>query len=163
IGAMGSQYRELDAEGIDDLIGSGVYYGSAPSGGLFHPGGDPFVVGGADLSGPNGLPAAPGARSLPRGARARAPGKAPARDPVERCEDHPRIEIRTGTSVARVRGDGKLERIVLSDTASGEEYELPADALFILIGGVPTSLCAEGWLLRDDHGFLVTGGDVLDG
>ncbi|HKD34442.1 MAG TPA: FAD-dependent oxidoreductase [Gaiellaceae bacterium] len=163
IGAMGSQYRELDAEGIDDLIGSGVYYGSAPSDVLFHRGGDLFVVGGANSSGQAALAAAEFARSVTLVVRGQSLDKSMSRYLVERCEDHPRIEIRTGTSVARVRGDGKLERIVLSDTASGEEYELPADALFILIGGVPTSLCAEGWLLRDDHGFLVTGGDVLDG
>ena len=37
-----------------------------------------------------------------------------------------------------------------------------ADALFILIGGEPTSSCAKGWLRRDEHGFLLTGPDLLD-
>ena len=36
-----------------------------------------------------------------------------------------------------------------------------ADALFILIGGEPTSRCARGWLRRDEHGFVMTGPDVL--
>lgn len=40
IGAMGSQYRRLDAAGVDELIGAGVYYGSAPSDVLFHRDGD---------------------------------------------------------------------------------------------------------------------------
>jgi thioredoxin reductase (NADPH) len=60
-----------------------------------------------------------------------------------------------------VRHLGKLERIALQDSVSGETEELQADALFILIGGEPTSSCAKGWLLRDEHGFLVSGPDVL--
>ncbi|HEY6836033.1 MAG TPA: FAD-dependent oxidoreductase [Gaiellaceae bacterium] len=162
IGAMGSEYRELEAEGIDDLIGSGVYYGSSPSDVLFHRGGDVFVVGGANSSGQAALAAADFARSVTLVVRGPSPAKSMSRYLLERCEDHPKIEIRTGMSVARVMGDGKLEQIVLAD-ASGAKHELHADALFILIGGVPTSVCADGWLLRDDHGFLVTGGDVLEG
>jgi thioredoxin reductase (NADPH) len=33
--------------------------------------------------------------------------------------------------------------------------------LFILIGGVPLTAGVAGWLRRDDHGFLVTGRDLL--
>jgi thioredoxin reductase (NADPH) len=82
---------------------------------------------------------------------------------VERCEAHPKITIRINTRVTRAMGNGKLERIALQDRLSGESEEVPADALFILIGGEPTSSCAKGWLRRDDHGFLVTGPDVLAG
>ena len=48
IGAMGSQYRRLEAAGLDELIGSGVYYGSARSDVAFHRNGDVFIVGGAN-------------------------------------------------------------------------------------------------------------------
>jgi thioredoxin reductase (NADPH) len=81
---------------------------------------------------------------------------------VGRCEAHPKIAVRTNTRVTALLGDGKLERIVVVDTSSGEAQELPADALFILIGGEPTSKCARGWLKRDQHGFLITGPDLLD-
>ena len=49
-----------------------------------------------------------------------------------------------------------------STARAARAEELRADALFILIGGEPTSSCARGWLRRDEHGFLVTGPDVLD-
>lgn len=81
---------------------------------------------------------------------------------VERCEADPRIEIRTNTRVVRALGDAKLEQIVVADMATGSEEELRADALFIMIGGEPTSTCAEGWLLRDPHGFLLSGPDVME-
>ena len=64
IGAMGSQYRRLEAPGVDELIGAGVYYGSAPSDALFHRDGDVFIVGGANSAGQAALHAAEFARSV---------------------------------------------------------------------------------------------------
>jgi thioredoxin reductase (NADPH) len=32
----------------------------------------------------------------------------------------------------------------------------------ILIGGEATSSCAQGWLRRDEHGFLITRPDLLE-
>jgi thioredoxin reductase (NADPH) len=162
IGAMGSQYRRLEAEGVDELLGSGVYYGSARSDVLFHRDGDVFIVGGANSAGQAALHAADYARSVTLLVRGPSLADSMSQYLVDRCDAHPNIAIRTNTRVTTVLGDGKLERIVLLDRTSGGTEELRADALFILIGGEPTSSCAKGWLRRDDHGFLVTGPDILD-
>jgi thioredoxin reductase (NADPH) len=162
IGAMGSQYRRLEAEGIDALLGAGVYYGSSTSDLLFHRGGQVFIVGGANSAGQAALHAAEFARSVTLLVRGRSLADAMSQYLVGRCEAHPKIAVRTNTRVTALLGDGKLERIVVVDTSSGEAQELPADALFILIGGEPTSKCARGWLKRDQHGFLITGPDLLD-
>jgi len=162
IGAMGSQYRHLEAAGVDDLIGAGVYYGSAPNDVVFHRGGDVFIVGGANSAGQASLHAAEFARSVTLLVRGPSLEDSMSQYLVERAEAHPKIEIRTNTRVVRVAGDGKLEEITVVDVETGEEEQLHADALFILIGGEPTSTCAKGWLLRDAHGFLVTGPDILE-
>jgi thioredoxin reductase (NADPH) len=161
IGAMGSQYRRLEAAGVDELVGSGVYYGSAPSDVLFHRDGDTFIVGGANSAGQAALHAAEFARSVTLLVRGPSLGDSMSQYLVERCDQHPRIVIRTNTAVTHALGNGRLERIVVLDRQSGAAEELRADALFILIGGEPTSSCARGWLRRDEHGFLVTGPDVL--
>jgi thioredoxin reductase (NADPH) len=58
-------------------------------------------------------------------------------------------------------GEGRLERLVLEDRASGLTETIPAAALFVLIGAEPHT----GWLpeeiLRDEKGFVVTGQDLL--
>jgi thioredoxin reductase (NADPH) len=163
IGAMGSEYRRLEAAGVDELIGSGVYYGSAPSDVLFHREGDMFIVGGANSAGQAALHAAEFARSVTLLVRGPSLGDSMSQYLVERCDGHPRVAIRTNTTVTHAFGNGKLERIVVLDRQSGAAEELRADALFIMIGGEPTSSCARGWLRRDQHGFLVTGPDVLAG
>ena len=163
IGAMGSQYRRLEAAGLDELVGSGVYYGSAPSDVLFHRDGDVFIVGGANSAGQAALHAADLARSVTLLVRGPSLGDSMSQYLVERCEQHPRLAIRTNTTVTHAFGNGRLERIVVLDRQSGAAEEIRADALFILIGGEPTSSCAHGWLRRDEHGFLVTGPELLDG
>jgi thioredoxin reductase (NADPH) len=65
--------------------------------------------------------------------------------------------------VTHAFGNGRLESIVVRARRSGAAEELRADALFILIGGEPTSSCAHGWLRRDEHGFLLTGPELLGG
>jgi thioredoxin reductase (NADPH) len=163
IGAMGSQYRRLDAAGIDALLGSGVYYGSAPSDVLFHRDGEVFIVGGANSAGQAAIHAAELARSVTLLVRGPSLADGMSQYLVERCETHPRVAVRTNAAVTHAFGNGRLESIVVLDRRSGAAEELRADALFILIGGEPTSSCAHGWLRRDEQGFLITGPDIVHG
>src|SRR5262249_57882716 len=49
--ATGVAYRRLDAPGIEDLVGSGVSYGSAPAQAIGHRNQDVVLVGGANSGG----------------------------------------------------------------------------------------------------------------
>jgi thioredoxin reductase (NADPH) len=42
----------------------------------------------------------------------------------------------------------------------GEQRELRADALYVLIGGQPLTAGVQGWLRRDAGGYLMTGTDL---
>jgi thioredoxin reductase (NADPH) len=77
---------------------------------------------------------------------------------VTRCEAHPRITVRTNAQVVRAVGDERLQALHID--VSGQIEIVDADALFILIGGVPTSQ-RSGWVRRDDAGFFLTGPDVV--
>ena len=52
---------------------------------------------------------------------------------------------------------------MIAGEAAGEQHTVRADALFIMIGGIPVSERVEGWLRRDERGFMFTGTDVLGG
>ena len=81
---------------------------------------------------------------------------------AERIEATANITVRLNSCVASAEGDARLETLVIADTATGDETRLPADALFVLIGAAPLTNASEGWLRRDEHGFLMTGPDLLD-
>ena len=163
IGAPGVHYRRLDAPGVEKLIGSGVYYGSAVGEAAFHRGGDVFIVGGANSAGQAALHLAQYAASMTLVVRGASLEERMSRYLVERLQAHRSISVRTRSTIMSAIGQTRLEQLVIADEAAGEQATVRADALFIMIGGIPVSERVEGWLRRDEHGFMVTGTDVLEG
>jgi len=161
VAAMGVHYRRLDAPGVEALIGAGVSYGSAPGEAAQQRGRDVVVVGGANSAGQAALHLADHARRVTVVVRAGALADGMSDYLVQRVEAHPRIAVRTRSRVVAARGEQRLEELEIADAASGERSALAADAAFILIGAQPITAGVEGWLCRDDHGFLVTGPDLL--
>jgi thioredoxin reductase (NADPH) len=158
IGASGSHYRHLDAEGVHELLGAGVYYGAAPREAAYHRDGQVFVVGGANSAGQAALYLAEFAAHVTIVVRAASLAEGMSNYLVERCEAHPRITVRTNATVSRALGEERLEALCID--VAGQTETVDADALFILIGGVPSSGRVD-WARRDDAGFYLTGADVV--
>jgi thioredoxin reductase (NADPH) len=57
-------------------------------------------------------------------------------------------------------GDRSLERITLADRATGTLEEVPATALFVVIGGDPKTQWLPDEIARDEQGYLITGRDL---
>ena len=161
ITATGVHYRRLDAAGVDELVGAGVHYGSAPSEAPACRDRDVIVVGGANSAGQAALHLAEYARHVTVVCRADSLAQRMSRYLVDRIEAHDRIEVRSRSEILAARGDGTLEAVVIGDASRGEELERQADAMFVLIGAQPITSGVEGWLRRDQHGFLMTGPDLL--
>ena len=77
---------------------------------------------------------------------------------IDRARANPKIEFVLNTVVEEVLGDGKVERVRLRNTVSGETEEIALDALFVAIGHTPTTGFLEGQLELDDNGYIVTRG-----
>ena len=58
-------------------------------------------------------------------------------------------------------GAGRLEELVLRDSNTGETRTVPAAALFVLIGAEPHTAWLPESIQRDQHGFVLTGTDVV--
>jgi thioredoxin reductase (NADPH) len=161
VAANGVHYRRLEAPGVDGLIGAGVHYGSSPSEVALCRNCDVVVVGGANSAGQAALSLADVARSVTVVCRSDSLDRGMSRYLVDRIEAHDRIEVRNRAEVVEAHGDEQLASVVIRDDERGEEVEAGADALFVMIGAQPMTAGVEGWLRRDDHGFLVTGPDLL--
>jgi len=58
-------------------------------------------------------------------------------------------------------GAGRLDHVTVRHTDSQREEDIPAAAMFIFIGTAPrTEFCADV-VMRDAHGFVLTGRDVM--
>ena len=158
--AMGVQWRRLKAPGIEQFVGRGVTYGAAPGEAAGLTGKTIALVGGANSAGQAALHFAEHAKRVVLLVRAHSLDLGMSRYLVERVVTHPRIEVRTGTTVLAVEGSDRLETVTIGSDAR-EPQQLRIDALFVLIGGAPLTGTVEGWLRRDAQGYLMTGSDLL--
>ena len=80
---------------------------------------------------------------------------------VKELQANDAIAVRLGTQVVAAHGTGRLEQLVLHDACTGVTETVPAAALFILIGAQPHTQWLARTLELDEHGFVLTGLDLL--
>jgi len=159
--APGMEVRRLETEGVNELLGAGVYYGAALTEAATYRGQDVCIVGGANSAGQGALFFSRHARKVTVLVRGPDLAAGMSRYLVDRLAETPNVEVLVHTAVAGVRGNGRLESVTVADSVSGARRELPAAALFIFIGAAPrTALCAD-LVLRDAQGFVLTGRDLM--
>jgi thioredoxin reductase (NADPH) len=162
--ATGVSYRELEAPGVADLCGRGVYYGAAATEAANCAGRDVFVVGGANSAGQAAAFFAPVARSVTLVVRGEALEQSMSQYLIEQLRAVDNISSRLCTVVEAAHGDGHLEALRLHHLPSGVSDDVAASHLFVFIGAQPHTEWLSGVLDRDERGFLLTGPDLmLDG
>jgi thioredoxin reductase (NADPH) len=79
---------------------------------------------------------------------------------VRELEETPSIGIRTRTEVVDAAGGARLTSLTLRNNDDGATEEVPADALYVMIGAHPHTDWLDGALARDEGGYVLTGRDV---
>jgi thioredoxin reductase (NADPH) len=80
---------------------------------------------------------------------------------IEQVESFSNITVRTCTEVVEAHGTDHLERLTLRDANTGETETVDAGYLFAFIGAAPLTDWLDEVLIRDDHGFVLAGPDLL--
>ncbi len=158
--ASGMKVRKLEAKGIDQLQGVGVYYGAAMTEAATYKDQDICVIGGANSAGQGALFFSRYAKSVTMMIRRDALKHSMSSYLVDRIEATPNISVLPHSEVAEVEGDNSLEKIVYKDIQTGEMNELKSAAMFIFIGSSPQSEFVADLVVRDEKGFIMTGLDL---
>jgi thioredoxin reductase (NADPH) len=158
--ATGMTVQMLDAPGIEQLLGIGVYYGAAMTEGATYRGQDICIVGGANSAGQGALFFSRYARKVTMIVRAPALNPSMSQYLVDRILATENIEVINGVEVAGVKGPNRLEAVLIRGIDTGEVCELKSAAMFIFIGAAPRSDMLAGIVERDDRGFILTGPDI---
>jgi thioredoxin reductase (NADPH) len=159
IAATGMDWRRLDVDGVEELLGRGVYYGAGRSEAAQCSDDDVVVIGAGNSAGQAVLNLSnAGARTVML-VRGDGLGKTMSQYLVDRIETHPLITLRLRTEVEAVHSE---DRHLVGVTVTGGE-RLPAQAMFVCIGGMPCT----GWahatgVETDEAGYVYTGPDLLD-
>jgi thioredoxin reductase (NADPH) len=155
--ATGARWRELQAEGVDRFRGAGVYHAAMPTDAERARGEDVIVVGGGNSAGQAAIHLATRARSVRIVVRRAALKSTMSHYLVDRIKRARHIEVMTETEVTAVHGSGTVQSVTLRDRRDGSVQEVPATAVFVMIGADPCTEAAEGMLATDDAGYLVCG------
>ncbi len=158
--ATGVTYRQLNAPGLEELTGRGVYYGSALTEASACIDQDVYIVGGANSAGQAAVYLSRHAKSVTLLVRGPSLERSMSYYLIQQCDAIGNLSIRTCTEVIRADGDGHLEQLTLRNTANGSTETVDAGMLFVFIGAAPLTDWLDGVVVRDDHGFVVAGPDL---
>ncbi|MEV4822100.1 FAD-dependent oxidoreductase [Micromonospora sp. NPDC049274] len=161
--ATGVSYRVLDAPGLADFTGRGVFYGAAATEAPSCVDQDVYIVGGANSAGQAAVHFsryAARVHLLIRGADLTASMSRYLIDQLERIDA---ITVHPYTAVVGASGQDHLQQLTLCDTRTGQAHSVDTSWLFIFIGAEPRTDWLDGVLVRDGRGFIVTGPDLLAG
>jgi len=162
LAAPGMEWRRLDVEGIDELLGHGVYYGAGRSEATQCAGQDVVIVGAGNSAGQavlNFANATARVTMLVRGDRLE---KSMSAYLIRRIREHPLIEVHLETQLTGVHPDGDSVEAATFVDSSGKTETRAVDGVFLCIGGRPhTDWCSREHVLTDRAGYILTGQDLL--
>jgi len=159
--STGVQWRRLEAPGIDRLQGAGVYYGGGATEALSCKGEIVYVVGGANSAGQAAMNFAKYADRVYILVRGDSLSSTMSKYLIDQIQQTGNIELWTHASVAEVHGESHLEEISVHCSDTNKIERVPASAMFIFIGALPQTNWLGELVERDEHGFILTGPDLI--
>ena len=151
--ATGASPKRLGVPGEEDFIGRGVSF-CATCDGFFFRGKDVVVVGGGDSALEEGLfltRFANQVRVIHRRDELRA-GETLKR----RASANEKVSFVWDTVIDEIRGQDKVEAVLLRNVKTNETRELGTDGVFVFIGHDPNSDLYQGQLRMDERGYVIT-------
>jgi thioredoxin reductase (NADPH) len=163
LAAPGMEWRRLELDGMEELLGRGAYYGAGRSEATACGGDDVVVIGAGNSAGQAVMNLGDAGANVTMVVRGDSLAKSMSAYLVERIERHPLIDVRLRSQVTALHEvGGNLGGVTITD-AGGAADERPARALFACIGGTPrTQWAAHAGITTDRNNFLCTGPDLLE-
>ena len=158
--AAGVEYRKPQLPDSERFEGLGVYYAATAIEMRLCRGEDVVVVGGGNSAGQAAVFLAGHVRKVHMLVRGSGLAESMSRYLVRRIEETPNIELRTGSVLVALEGDGRLERVSWRD-AGGVRQDAGIRHVFLMTGATPNTAWLEDCVVLDAKGFVKTGPDLL--
>ena len=153
----GVEYRQLAAEGLEDLKGAGVYYGTSNIEANYHRDQPMFVIGGGNSAGQASLFLTRFTDSVTIVIRGDNLESTMSRYLIDNIEANDSVSVLPRSQVVGAHGDTHLESIILRNLDTEENTETKAGAMFIFIGQRAQTDWISDLVQLDDRGFVLSG------
>lgn len=153
---LGASAKKLDIENEKKFLGRGISYCATCDGNFFKDK-NVAVVGGGSTSLEDTIYLSNLAKKvflIKR--RAEFSGEKILCEKVLALSKTPKVEVITNSSVEKIVGEDKLEKIVVKNLVDGSFKELEVDGLFIAIGRKPDTEMVFEKLNLDKNGYIIT-------
>jgi thioredoxin reductase (NADPH) len=158
--ATGVSYRHLEAPGVEELTGAGIYYGAAMTEGESVRGRNVFIVGGANSAGQAAMYFARFAGTVTMLVRGEGLSESMSQYLVEQIMEVENIRVWDRSEVVEAKGAEHLEELLISRDGGERTETVDAAAMFIFIGAKPRTEWLGDQVARDEHGFVLSGSDA---
>ncbi|EAY30846.1 FAD-dependent oxidoreductase [Microscilla marina] len=157
----GVDYRKLEAPGMNDFTGAGIYYGAATTEAAACRNKDVYIVGGGNSAGQGAMYLAKFANHVYIVVRRPDLSISMSQYLIDQIAGTENITLLPYTTITAAKGSDHLQQVVLQNTQTKAEEEREAGALFIFIGAKPYTEWIDLEVLRNQRGFLETGRELL--
>ena len=159
--ATGVQWRKLNVPGIERLTGAGIYYGAAMTEAFNCKDEDVFVIGGANSAGQAAMYFSKYARRVVMLVRGSSLSASMSQYLIDQLKQTPNVQIEFNSTVVEAHGHDHLEAVSIHCATTNETNQVPANALFIMIGAAPNTAWLADLVERDERGFILSGSDLM--
>jgi thioredoxin reductase (NADPH) len=157
--ATGARYRKPSLANLEPFEGTGVYYNATFMEAQLCLGDEVIVVGGANSAGQAAVFLARTVRRVHLLVRSNNLSASMSRYLIRRIEETPAIQLRTGTEIVGLEGNGHLERVQWRDS-TGEVTNHDVRHVFLMTGAEANTAWLNGRFTLDEKGFIKTGPDL---
>ena len=159
--AAGVNWRRLEVEGFDRLLGKGIYFGAARSEAGAVNGLDVFLIGAGNSAGQAAMHFANYARKVTLIVRGDSLEKSMSHYLIEQLRGKSNIAVQLRSEVQTVYGDTNLTAIDIRDNATETVGRHDCGGLFVFIGADAETDWLPTEIARDAHKYVLTGDDTV--
>ena len=156
----GVDYRRLEAEGVEQFTGAGIYYGAATTEANACKEQDVFIVGGGNSAGQAAMYLSKFARHVYILIRKPDLSSSMSQYLIDQIDGTENITVIGKTAISAAHGVQKLESLTMYHIDNEEHKTVPAAGLFIFIGARPFTEWINQ-LVKNDRGYIETGTSLM--
>jgi thioredoxin reductase (NADPH) len=158
--AIGVNWRRIQLDGFDRLIGKGIYYGASRSEASVTQGQEVYLIGAGNSAGQAALHFANHASTVTLVVRGPDLERSMSQYLIEQIRTKENIRVALRSEVVAVHGKDHLTAIDLADRMEGTVGRADCAALFVCIGADAETAWLPPEIARDPRGYVLTGPDV---